>query len=108
MTWFIAMLKPFLGAVITDMLKAWAVNFRAERGADPALLDEIKRAVAEVQARTDLDWFEALALASERVMSWLKEVKDDGIRATRRTTSRTMVNSIIHLRLNEIWLKEGR
>lgn len=118
MSWLISLLKPFVGAIVTEMLRAFMVNLRVERGTDPALLEEINRAVREVQSRTDLTWVEAIELASDRVMSWLRELGGDAARASTKTgddarasittTSRTMINSLVHLKLNEIWLKERR
>lgn len=91
----LALLRPFLGAVLVSMLRAFILNVRVERGTDPALLEEIRKAVNEANLRTDLDWKGKLELASDRVMAWATELGQD--------VSRAMVNTLADLRLNEIW-----
>lgn len=96
----LALLRPFLGALLTYMLRATIINLRVERGTDPALIEEINRAVREAMMRTDLDWLRKLELVSDRVMAWAQELGKD--------VSRSVVNTVAHLKLNEIWEAERR
>lgn len=96
----LALLRPFLGTVLTAMLRAFILNVRVERGADPALLEEITKAIREAQSRTDLDWEGKLELVSDRVVGWARELGRD--------VSRGTINTIAHLKLQELWLSERR
>lgn len=91
----LALLRPFLGAVLTAMLQAFIVNLRVERGTDPALLEEVRIAVAEANLRSDLEWEGKIELASDRVVAWARELGKD--------VSRALINTLADLRLNELW-----
>lgn len=91
----LALLRPFLGAVLTTMLRAFILNVRVERGTDPALLEEIRKAVNEANLRTDLEWKGKIELASDRVVVWARELGKD--------VSRALINTLADLRLNELW-----
>lgn len=96
----LALLRPFLGVLLTQMIRALILNLRVERGTDPALLQEVQRAVREAALRTDLGWDGKLELVSDRVMAWSHELGKDVYRAT--------VNTLAHLELQRIWAEAQR
>lgn len=97
-------LRVLVGTILADMIRALIVNARAERGTDPALLEEIQRGVRESMARTDLDWLGKFKLVMERTEVWMLELRKDLYAAT----SKTMVGTLTHTALNQAWDKAMR